>query len=211
MISLRLLGIFSVFTLVGSTVACTASTSGEDVSSEGTEEELKAAECPDNLKVTISTIETSSDAVLEKKYDANARDEGKSGHEQLVEIAPLLAQARADEAGALKGTLGKACAYATVDAKTNKPGNRRFWLAKTQGSLKNQKLQFRMYETVSEGRALFFNAPLKAVSKTAIGQDTSQKANVYAQDTESTEFHGQPDGFSRWIGTASIVVTVPTN
>lgn len=209
MTSQRWLSLLGALSVVSAT-ACTASTSGEDVS-EGAEEELKAAECPDKLLVTVSTIATASDAVLESKYEERASQEGMSGHEQLVEIAPLLKQARGDKAGALEGTLGRACAYATVDATTHKANNRRFWLSKSPGAGGTQNLQIRMYETVSKGRALFLNAPLESVSKTAIGQDTSKKANVYAQDTESTAYHGEPDGFSRWIGTASIVVTVPSN
>src|SRR5262245_30410965 len=101
-------------------------------------EELKSAECPANIEVTVSAPDIPSNESLAKVYEKEFREEGepdpgKEAADQVAQIAPWLAKARGDKAVSLTGAIGKACAYATFDAKTHERSDRKIWLARSSG------------------------------------------------------------------------------
>lgn len=195
-----------------STVAgCAAST--ESPADDGTptgEDELKSAECPKSVEVMVQKPSIASDASLKSSWarDMAAYESNPSAaaQEQLTLLSSHVAKARAEGAVKLRGTLGKACFYATVDAQSGQPNGYHLWFAKSGG--RNGQLQLRITRDLgTPDDTLFFNAPLESLSPTSVEVDTAKDARVYAQHHE-TGYHGEPEGPNAWIGSAKITATL---
>jgi hypothetical protein len=192
----------SVCALVG----CTAPTSNdEDPTGAAAEEELKSADCPAKVEVTLAKPTVMSNdklvAAWTKDFDVGFGDPKKDAEEQLTTLTPHLSKARSETAVTLEGTLGKACSYATVNAKTGKANGYRLWFAKTGGP--KGELQLRITRDLGGPDTLFFNTPVKTLSPTALRLDTTKDARVFAQ-RNIPEFHGEPGGPNAFIGFADV-------
>jgi len=189
-----------------SLAACTAKASETpNENTAETEEELRSAECPPALDVLLMKPSIMTDAKLLSTWTDDL-DSATDAQEQMTRLESHVTTARAQNAVKLHGTIGRACAYKTVDAQTGEPNGYRFWLAKSYGGA-NAQLQLRIERDLGDDNALFFKVPLTEVTKTSIEVDTTKKGSAYAQIHEFG-YHGEPDGPNAWIGGAKATVTL---
>ena len=125
---------------------------------------------------------------------------------QLTRLASHVDKARTQTAVKLRGTIGRACSYKTVDAETGAPNDYRVWFAKSGG--RNGELQVRIERQLEDADdVLFFKAPLSSLSTTSVEVEAGKSASVYAQHHE-TGYHGEPEGPNAWLGSAKVTITL---
>ncbi len=198
-----LLAAASLASLVG---CASPSTSAEPAEEPSVEEELKSSECPAKVEVSIAKPSIPTDATLTHAWESDfTTDYGgnppQEARDQLGQLTTHLAKARAEDVVKLTGTLGQRCFYATVDAATGRASEYHIWFAKTSGP--RGGLQLRISRDFARDESIFFNAPVKTLSATALAMDTAKDARVYAQHHE-TGYHGEPEGLNVWIGSAKV-------
>jgi hypothetical protein len=170
------------------------------------EEELKSADCPAKVSVTLGAPSVATDAKMKASWAADMAsyedDPAKAAEAQLTELSSHVAKARAEKAVTLTGTLGRACFYTTVDAATGHPNGYSVWFAKTSGPRGGLQLRItRQLDNAAD--TLFFKAPVKTLTPSSVVMDTSKNATVYAQHLVP-EYHGEPGGPNAWIGSANV-------
>lgn len=197
---------------LGTLAGCSGSSSNASGQpTTGDEEDLKQAECPAKVEVTIAAPSIPSDAKLlttwEKDFPSDGvNDPAKEAQEQLPKLMTHLAKARSETAVTLRGTVGQRCFYATVDAKTGQPGDYNFWFAKTGGP--HGELQLRISRNLDPKHdSLFFKQRLTALTPTSLTVDAAKDASIFAE-VESFGFHGEPDGLTAWVGSAEITAKI---
>jgi hypothetical protein len=201
MLAISTLLSFSLCALVG----C-ATPESDDGASSGVEE-LRSADCPAKVEISLAKPKIMSDAKLLETWTKSFEDEGseqtakKDAEEQLTTLASHLEAARGQDAVTLQGTVAQACFYKTVDAKTGKPNGYTVWFAKTGGT--QGQLQLRISRDLGDPNTLFFKAPVKTLSPTALELEPGKDATAFAQHN-IPEFHGEPGGPNAFIGFADV-------
>jgi hypothetical protein len=131
-------------------------------------------------------------------FESTAKAEAEK---QLTTLASHLEAARSEEAVSLRGTVAQACFYKTVDATTGEPNGFTVWFAKNGGP--HGELQLRISRDLGDPDTLFFKAPVKTLSPTALELEPGKDATAFAQHN-IPEFHGEPGGPNAFIGFAEV-------
>jgi hypothetical protein len=157
-----------------------------DEETPATEDELKSRDCPPSIEVLLRKPSIKSDAQLvsswKRDMESYERDPQAAAEEQLTRLASHVAKARTQTAVKLRGTIGRACSYKTVDAETGEPNDYRIWFAKTGG--RNGELQVRIERQLEEADdVLFFKAPLSSLSTTSVSVASGKSATAVAFET----------------------------